>query len=395
MDQILLIGGSPRSGTTFIGLTLNFLPTISLFSEFSITDVLRSFDEMFILAESEKPDTLTSSVLPPFLRPTWDDYDETLRSIFRNIYPNKSPSIFGTKMPAIATKEDIDYLLAHRSKPKFVYVLRNCTSTVASSMRRYQATVQGKDNWLYTSEAQALNEWVYSLLIGKYIAERAPTLFEKYESIIVDQRKEAERISTFLGINPFNFDVSISTHNNKPIEATLSTYPSELLALVENWDDLSVDQITQHSLTKVQNHLSGDWQNMGAAQCDIGTHINFNRPEPWGAWSRAGFFALKPRFTRTDVALAGVELEFLEKQREIEQLNLAAFSGSRPLSVSMTAVSESATLVKITTPPSTPVRGDRPVISVFFQRWVQSDRDPRQLGLPLRRYRLIWNESGS
>ena len=64
MDQILLIGGSPRSGTTFIGLTLNFLPTISLFSEFSITDVLRSLDEMFILAESEKPDTLTSSVLP-------------------------------------------------------------------------------------------------------------------------------------------------------------------------------------------------------------------------------------------------------------------------------------------------------------------------------------------
>jgi hypothetical protein len=95
------------------------------------------------------------------------------------------------------------------------------------------------------------------------------------------------------------------------------------------------------------------------------------------------------------VALAGVELEFLEKQREIEHLNLAAFSGSRPLSVSMTAVSETATLVKITTPPSTPVRGDRPVISVFFQRWVQSDQDPRQLGLPLRRYRLIWNERGS
>jgi hypothetical protein len=93
-------------------------------------------------------------------------------------------------------------------------------------MRRYQATVQGTDNWLYTSEAQALNEWVYSLLIGKYIAERAPTLFVKYENIIANQRKEAERISTFLGIKPFNFDVNISTHDNKPIERRSRLIPA-------------------------------------------------------------------------------------------------------------------------------------------------------------------------
>jgi hypothetical protein len=395
MNEILLIGGSPRSGTTFIASTLNSHHKINLFSEFSITDILRSLDEMLILAAVQKRDAPVPSISYPFLQPAQEDYQEIFRSIFRIIYPNKSASIFGAKMPAIATNEDIDYLLAHRSKPKFIYVLRNCMSTVASSMRRYEATLQGKDHWPYESEAQALNEWVYSLLIGKYIQKKAHVLFVKYEDIVCNQKKEAKRISEFLNIDPFNFDVNMSTYDSKAMPTTLSTYPNELLELVKSWADLSVDEITQHQLVAVQDHVSGDWQNMGAAQCDIGTHINFNKPEPWGAWSKAGFFALKPRFMRTDSILAGLELEFLANQKEIEHVNLAAFNGSGPLSVSIIDQSKSTTSVKITLPPSPPVGEDRPVISVFFRRWVHSGRDPRQLGLRLRRYRLIWNKSGS
>jgi hypothetical protein len=261
-------------------------------------------------------------------------------------------------------------------------------------MRRYEATIQGKDNWLYESEAQALSEWIYSLLMGRYIARHASILFLKYEDIINNQKKEADRISTFLDIETFSFDVSKSIHNTKTMPKGLASYPDELLALVENWADLSVDQITQHSLTTVQDHVSGDWQSMGIALCDIGTHINFNKPEPWGAWSKAGFLGLKPRFMRTDAALAGVELEFLAKRKQIEDADLTASSGSSPLSVSIIDQSESTTSVKITMPASTPVTKDRPVISVFFRRWVHSERDPRQLGLPLSRYRLTWNESG-
>jgi Sulfotransferase family len=399
MNEILLIAGSPRSGTTFIGSTLNAHPKISLFSEFSVTDILRSLDQIFVSASAPKTDvpnsSSSSSSSRPFLRPSRQDYDDIFRSIFRSIYPNKSASIFGTKMPAIATKEDIDYLVAHPSKPKVVYVLRNCTSTIASSMKRYEATIQGKDNWLYESEAQALNEWVYSIFIGKYIAERTDTLFVKYEDILINQKKEAEKISAFLGIDPFDFDVSISTRVTKTIQDTLATYPTELLGLVENWDDMSVDEITQKPLSMVRKYLCEDWQNMGITLCDIGTHINFNKPEPWGAWSKAGFFGLKPRFMRTDAALAGVELEFLAKQKQIEHVNLTAFSGSRPLSASIIDQSESTTIVKITVPPSIQVGEDRPAISVFFERWVHSERDPRQLGLPLRRYRLTWNESRS
>ena len=170
MNEILLLAGSPRSGTTFIGSTLNSHPQIALFSEFNITDILRSLDEMLMLAEAKKPDASATRASHVFLRPTWEDYDEILRSIFGSVYPRKCASIFGAKIPAIAASENIDYLLAHRSKPKFIYVLRSCTSTVASSMRRYEATIQGRDNWPYESEEQALNEWVYSLLIGRYIA---------------------------------------------------------------------------------------------------------------------------------------------------------------------------------------------------------------------------------
>jgi hypothetical protein len=391
VNEILLIGGSPRSGTTFIGSTLNSHPRISLFSEFSLTAILRSLDEMFISSVVQKPDPSHPFVLHPFLRPGQEDYNGIFRSIFRSIYPKKSASIFGAKMPAIATNEDIDYLLAHRSKPKFIYVLRDCKSTVASSMRRYEATIQGKDNWLYESEAHALNEWVYSLLMCRYIAKGASTLFVKYEDILANQKKQAERISTFLDVESFSFDVSKSTHEVKTIPITLLDYPSELRSLVENWADLSVDQLAQYPLSTVQDHVCGDWQSMGIALCDIGTHINFNKPEPWGAWSKAGFFGLKPRFMRTDATLAGVELEFLAKQSQIEHADLAAFSGARPLSVSIIGRSESTTSVQITMPPSKSVRGERPVISVFFRRWVHSDGDSRQLGLPLRRYRLAWN----
>jgi hypothetical protein len=395
MNEILLLAGSPRSGTTFIGSTLNSHPKIALFSEFNMTDILRSLDEMLILAESQRPDASTTSISHPFLRPTWEDYDEIFRSVFRSVYPKKCASIFGAKMPAIAASEDIDYLLEHRSKPKFIYVLRNCTSTVASSMRRYEATIQGKDNWPYESEAQALNEWVYSLLIGRYIAEHTHVLFLKYEDIIINQKKETRRISEFLGIEPFNFDVNMSGNDTKALPRTIATYPAELRALVQNWADLSVDEIARHSLTTVRNHLCSDWQNMGAARCDIGTHINFNKPEPWGAWSRAGFFALKPRFMRTDAKLAGMELEFLGKRHQIDYANLSAFSNSNPLSVSIIDESESTTSVRISIPPSTSVEKDRPVIAMFFRLWVRSKGDPRALGLRLKRYRLIWGDTGS
>lgn len=395
MKEILLIGGSPRSGTTFIGSTLNSHPQISLFSEFSVTDIFLSLDNMFRTAANEKRDAITPSGPYPFLRPTRQDYHEIFQSIFRSIYPKKSASIFGAKMPAIATNENIDYLLAHRPKPKFIYVLRDCRCTIASSMKRYEATIQGKDNWLYESEAQALDEWVYSLLMGKYIAKRASVLFVKYEDILIDQQKQTARISEFLGIEPFNFNVSMSTYDAKAIPTSLAAYPGELRALVENWADLSVEQITQHSLNTVQDHVCSYWQSMGIAQCDIGTHINFNKPEPWGAWSKAGFFGLKPRFMRANAVLSGLELEFVAKQKQIEHVDLTAFCGSRRLSVTIADESESTTTVKITIPPSTPVREGRPVISVFFRRWVHSDRDPRQLGLPLRRYRLAWNESES
>lgn len=390
MNEILIIGGSPRSGTTFVGSTLNSHPKICLFSEFSVTNILRSLDNMFHAAASEKPDPPTPTVPYPFLQPTREDYHEAFRSIFMNIYAKKSASIFGAKMPAIATNEDVDYLAARRPQPKFIYVVRDCRSTVASSMRRHEATLQGKDNWLYESEAQALNEWVYSLLIGKYLAKHACVLFVKYEDILNDQEKQAERISKFLGIDPFNFDVSMSDHDSKPMPASVATYPSELRTLVENWGDLSVEQITQHSLTNVQDHICSNWQSMGIALCDIGTHVNFNKPEPWGAWSKAGFFGLRPRFMRTDAALAGVELEFLAKEKQIEHVELTAFSGPKRLPVSIIDHSESTTLVKIAMPASTPLAEDRPVLSVFFRRWVHSERDPRQLGLPLRRYRLIW-----
>jgi len=348
---------------------------------------------MFISSVAEKPEPPHASVLHPFLRPGQEDYNGIFQSIFRSIYPQKSASIVGAKMPAIATNEDIDYLLAHRSKPKFIYVLRDCRSTVASSMRRYEATIQGKDNWLYESEAEALNEWVYSLLMGRYIAQHATTLFVKYEDILTNQKKEAERISRFLGVESFSFDVSISTHEVETIPDTLSNYPSELRLLVENWADLSVDQLAQYPLRIVQDHVCSDWQSMGIALCDIGTHINFNKPEPWGAWSKAGFFGLKPRFIRTDATVAGVELEFLAKQQQIEHANLTAFCGATPLSMSIIDQSESTTSVQITMPRSKSVREDRPVISVFFRRWVHSEGDPRQLGLPLRRYRLIWDQS--
>jgi hypothetical protein len=395
MNDILIVAGSPRSGTTFIGSTLNAHSQISLFSEFSMTDIYRSLDQMFISSMDENSDISNSLLSPPFLRPIQKDYNEIFKSIFGHIYPHKSATIFGTKMPAIATKEDIDYLLARQPRPKLVYVLRNCNFTVASSMRRYEATIQGKDNWLYESETKALNEWLYSLFIGKYMAKRTEVLFVKYEDVIANQKNEAERISTFLGIDAFNFAVSNSTRDIKILQQTLSAYPRELLELVENWEGMSIDQIVQRPLASVQKYMCGDWQSMGIALCDIGTHINFNKPEPWGAWSKAGFFGLKPRFMRTDAALAAVELEFLENQKRIERLKLAAFSGSKPLSVSILDESESTTLVKISMPPSTRVGEDRPVISVFFERWVHSERDPRQLGLPLSRYRLTWNENGS
>jgi hypothetical protein len=393
MSQVLLIGGAPRSGTTFIASTLNAHPRICLFSEFSLTNIFRSLDKMIGPVNSAKLSTGDISPSDDFSRPSSEHYDSLFRSVFQNVYPHKTPSIPGGKMPALATKEDVDYLLSRNSKLKVIYILRNCMATVASSMRRYEATLRGKDNWLYESPSQALYEWIYNLLIGQYLAQRADTLFIKYEDFVKNPN-EFLKVSEFLGTDKIRFDVSPANHPLKSLDE-LAIYPDELSELVHKWDFLSAEEIAGLPLHAVRNHVAASWQHMSIALCDIRTHINSNRPEPWGAWSRPGFFALKPRFIRTDRLLRYVDLEIPEKLERVAQANIRTFIGKKATSSSFVETSENVTHVRITSPALKWLGNDRPVISIFFDRWIVSERDPRPLGLPVKRYRLHWDEGAT
>lgn len=390
MTEFLLIAGSPRSGTSVMGATLNSMPQVAVFAEFSLTNLLRAVDEtLFAGMEDRQLAPFDPDALEQFLRPALSDHRKALiRAIYGTVYPGKAFRILGNKAPAVAAVEDIDYLIERLPDLKIIYMIRNCQTVVLSSMER-RATSSGLANaWLIENENDAIDEWLYSFLIGRYLARRANVLFVKYEDLLQYPQRESERIRTYLNAPILNFTLA-SPKNLHSVRraAALENYTSELNALIEGWKDLSIEAIVSCCLGGEVERLSWKWRRMGASLCDIGTHDNFHRPEPWGCWSKPGYFGLRPRFYDTNIAVASIELDFGESRSLLEAIRLRCYLGNTVADITEIREQEEGCLVIIR--PTRPCVGDGLFIKLFFDIALQFVPDQRHLGLRLKRYRLV------
>lgn len=373
-----------------MGSTLNSMPHVAVLAEFSLTNILRAIDEtLFGGMEDRQLAPFDPDALEQFLRPTFSDHREALiRAIYGTVYPKKAFRILGNKAPAVAAVEDIDYLIERLPDLKIIYMIRDCQRVVLSSMERRATSAGLADAWLIENENDAIDEWLYSFLIGRYLAKRANVLFVKYEDLLRYPQRESERIRTYLNAPVLNFTVVSpkNLYSVRPV-AALANYTSELNALIEGWEDLSIEAIMSSCLRGEVDRLSWKWRRMGASLCDIGTHDNFHRPEPWGCWSKPGYFGLRPRFYNTKVAVASIELDFGESRSLLEAIRLRCYLGNTVADITEIREQEEGCLVIIR--PTRPCVGDEMSIKLFFDIAMQFVPDRRQLGLRLKRYRLV------
>jgi hypothetical protein len=389
MADFLIISGAPRSGTTMLGATLNSLPELAVFAEFSLTNILQWIEEsLFSGMEDAQLAPHDPDALEQFLRPTISEHGTQLwDAIYKLVYPGKTPRILGNKIPSLAAGEDIDYLLSKIPNLKIIYMIRNCRSVIQSSMTKREKPEHVSDTWLLANEKEVIDEWVYSFFVGRYLARITNALLVKYEDLLSAPDREANRIARYLGVTGLDFTISQPRNIVAASSKTLDASSGALNSMLERWDEMNIAEIMMDPLDAEFSRLSRGWRPMGLPTCDIGTHENFHRPEPWGCWSKPGYFALRPRFYDTGAKVALILLHFYEKKAILEAVGLRCTIGSIPAKI--IEIVDLGDDSRVVVRASQPWVGEGLVINVFFAHSQNWDSDPRKLGLRLKRYSLL------
>lgn len=391
MAEYLIIAGSPRSGTSMLGSTLNTLPDVAVFAEFSITRILQSIEEtLFGAMEDKQFAPWDPGAQQQFLRPTLSEHGTDLKkAIYNLVYPGKSPRILGNKIPAIAAVEDIDYLLSKIPNLKIIYLVRDCFSVIRSSMTEHQNLKDSSRAWSLNDENEVVDEWIYSLFLGRYLAQRTSVLFVKYEDLLSDPEKEAIRIENYLDVTGLDFMISQPSNIIVPGSKLLTGYSRAFNSMLSRWAEMNITDIIAQPLDAEFFRLCWNWRPLSAPMCDIGTHENFHPPEPWGSWTKPGYFALRPRFYDTSTSIAIILLHFLEKKALLEGVGLYCSIGSAPAEI-VEIVDPGNDEALVVVRPTSACIGDGLVIKVFSRRGkTDFEFDTRQLGLRLKRYALL------
>jgi hypothetical protein len=383
----VLIAGSPRSGTTLLASTLNSQPEVCIFAEFGLTRVYRTIDAFFASMEDRQFAPFDPTALEQFLRPTFTEHnDALLAQLYGMLYPHKVPRIIGSKAAALAASEDLDFLVGRIPDLRIIYVMRNCVDVVRSSMERRE-TASADAPWGFSEEKAIVDEWLYALFLCRYLKDCKDILILKYEDVVNDQASAADQVSAFLDIETFDFQVRMTRNESSGGIQELAGYSTELSVMLARWGDLSADEIVAYELPDIEN-LDRSWRHLGIPLCDLGTMVNFHDPETWGVWSKPGFFELVPRALSATGAGARVEIDFLHSVEELEAAELRAVAAGQNCEIELRSSDDGAIATLI---PAARLDREDMTVTVEFRGHRIYQKDPRALGLRVRKYRLLWD----
>jgi hypothetical protein len=209
--DLLLIGGSPRSGTTALLQLLNSDPHVFISSE---ENVFKSMPALEVLLDSRgrlarkmqgqmrelsPRETLTMDNIHSYnmdVSAVWP----TLRFIYEHhhqqIHPGLSLKVWGDKLPAYA--RDIQKVLS-LPDVRYLHITRNPYDVVNSMLRRTEAARQGKDWWKSITEFdEMLEAWAESYRAIKKFEDQHNVLHLHYEQLVFDFRQSSQQICHFL-----------------------------------------------------------------------------------------------------------------------------------------------------------------------------------------------------
>jgi hypothetical protein len=207
----LLIGGSPRSGTTALLQLLNSDPHVFISSEENVFRSLPALEDLLDsrgrlarkmqgqMRDLSPRETLTMDNIHRYnmdVSAAW----QTLRFIYEHhhqqIHPELPLKVWGDKLPAYAL--DIQKVL---SLPdiRYLHITRNPYDVVNSMLRRTEAARQGKDWWKSITELDEMVEaWAESYRAIEKFEDQPNLLHLHYEQLVFDFQQSCGQICRFL-----------------------------------------------------------------------------------------------------------------------------------------------------------------------------------------------------
>jgi hypothetical protein len=209
--DFLLIGGSPRSGTTALLQLLNSDPHVFISSEENVFKSMPALEGLLDsrgrlarkmqgqMRELSPRETLTMDNIHRYnmdVSAVWP----TLRFIYEHhhqqIHPGLSLKVWGDKLPAYA--RDIHKVLS-LPDVRYLHITRNPYDVVNSMLRRTEAAQQGKDWWKSITEFdEMLEAWAESYRAIKKFEDQHNVLHLHYEQLVFDFRQSSQQICHFL-----------------------------------------------------------------------------------------------------------------------------------------------------------------------------------------------------
>lgn len=211
---LLLIGGSPRSGTTAVLQMLNSSPGVFVSSEENLLKSLQALEKL-LDTRGRRAKILDNGMrtLSPRETLTLENIHShnfnqeavwpTLRFIYEfhhgRLYPGVPLVLWGDKLPAYA--RELNAVLALPAV-RYLHVTRNPLDVVNSMLRRLDAARQGRDWWKAITDFDAMVEaWAEAYRAIEAVEERAEVFHLHYEELVFDFECNVAALNHFLGVD--------------------------------------------------------------------------------------------------------------------------------------------------------------------------------------------------
>lgn len=208
----LLIGGSPRSGTTALLQMLNSSPGVFISSEENLIKGVQSLEKL-LDTRSRRARALQNGMreLSPRETLTLDNihshnFDRsavwpTLRFIYEHhhaaLHPGVPLVIWGDKVPGYA--RELDAVMALPGV-RYLHITRNPLDVVNSMLRRLEAARQGRDWWKSITDFDAMVEaWAEAFVAIEAVEGRDDVMHLHYEELVFGFDRSVAAINRFLG----------------------------------------------------------------------------------------------------------------------------------------------------------------------------------------------------
>jgi hypothetical protein len=282
-QQLVLISGCPRSGTTLLNLLLNSDPCICITNEYNLVRIVELLKSSPIFNRSKKVNKLPER--PKSARENWKNtdlvkfiptYNKSIKLLIEALccsiktdelnQCSNNLMVVGDKLPTYYNEDLSSLIELYKDDLKVIHISRRPAEVVSSALRRTANAKKGLDSWaIMTSAESAVSEWITAWNWAVEISNHVETIHLNYNQLILDTEQSVSVLSEFLSL-----DLTLDTSLIDSTPLSINIGPSEIMKISQavatldaEWDQFQI-MIEAHckipalkDKTCTKNHSSG------------------------------------------------------------------------------------------------------------------------------------------